>query len=111
MKDFGKRLESVRMERGLSQSELARQLKLKPQSVQKWENGGLPKIGRIDDIAKALGVNTQWLMYGSGERDITPFDRERVISFIESHIKLLSNSQLKELGGKVTEYTQSNDPN
>jgi transcriptional regulator with XRE-family HTH domain len=61
-KPLGTRIAELRQQRGLSQSELARQLGVKPQAVQKWEAGGLPRTHRIEAIANVLGVSMQLLV-------------------------------------------------
>lgn len=62
---IGKRIARFREAAGLSQSELARRLSVKPQAVQKWEAGGSPRAQRFDEIAEHLGVTAAVLMGGS----------------------------------------------
>ena len=51
----------------MSQSDLARHLKVKPQSVQQWVSGkSEPRGKRAKDIAQALGVEEVWLLTGYG---------------------------------------------
>lgn len=58
---LGKIIESIRLAKGLSQSDLARALQVSPQAVQKWEAGGMPRPSRLADIAAALGVSVTFL--------------------------------------------------
>lgn len=52
----------------MSQSELARALKVKPQSVQKWVAGTTTPLNkRIDQISRILGCSPGWLATGTGE--------------------------------------------
>ena len=52
----------------MSQSELARALKVKPQSVQKWAAGTTTPLNkRIDQISRILGCSPGWLATGTGE--------------------------------------------
>lgn len=51
----------------MNQAQLADALGVKPQAVQRTK--------RIDSIAEVLGVNSQWLLLGVGERYRSPFDR------------------------------------
>lgn len=53
----------------MNQSELARVLKVTPQSVQKWESGGAPKNTRLEDVAKALNVSVGYPLDEGNERD------------------------------------------
>lgn len=57
------RIQQARIAAGLSQSDLARILGVKPQSIQHWERGtSSPKTSRITDVATALGVKASWLL-------------------------------------------------
>lgn len=52
----------------MSQSELARALKVKPQSVQKWAAGTTTPLNkRIDQISRILGCSPGWLATGTGD--------------------------------------------
>ncbi len=62
MKSIGQKIAKAREAAGLNQSELARVLKVTPQSVQKWEAGGSPKNKRLEDVAKALNVSVAYLL-------------------------------------------------
>lgn len=66
--EFKERLEKALEWSGTSQSELARQLKIEPQSVQGWVKGKTqPRPRRIHAIAATLGVRAAWLATGDGE--------------------------------------------
>lgn len=55
---LGRKIAQARMNQGLNQSELARLLGIKPQSVQQWEKGdSAPKLDRLKAIAKVLNVS------------------------------------------------------
>jgi transcriptional regulator with XRE-family HTH domain len=65
MNTLGKRIAIAREKLGLNQSELARQLDVTPQAVQKWEmDGSKPRDKAIDLLILALGVSKQWLLLG-----------------------------------------------
>lgn len=68
---FAKRLRRARETAGLNQTELARRLKVTPQSVQLWESEGekstTPRTNRVREIAHTLGVREDWLLFGRGE--------------------------------------------
>ena len=64
---IGERIKKAREARSLSQSELARLLRLRPQSVQQWESGNAgPQRKRLDAVAKVLDVSVSWLATGVG---------------------------------------------
>lgn len=67
MKDIGERIAAARETARLNQSELARQMGVSPQAVQKWEAGEtVPRGQRIERLASALGVTVSYLMSGTG---------------------------------------------
>jgi len=60
---IGQRIQQARIACGMSQTELARRLSVKPQSVQHWERGtSRPKTGRIQQLAQILDVQPSWLL-------------------------------------------------
>ncbi len=65
---FASRLSQALEARRMNQSELARRLRLRPQSVQKWVSGrSQPRGKRMEFVASALGVPVAWLEHGTGE--------------------------------------------
>lgn len=62
---FAKRFEEARERAGLSVSSLSKQLGVSPQSVYLWQQGSVPKAGRLKELAEILGVSLQWLVYGN----------------------------------------------
>lgn len=64
---IGERIKKARELKSLSQSELARLLKIRPQSVQRWESGGAgPQRKRLEAMADVLDVSISWLTTGVG---------------------------------------------
>lgn len=71
---FGDRLQALRVERGLSASELARRVDVTPTAVWNWEkNGVLPRRGMLAGIAETLSTTPDYLLSGlvaaSSKRD------------------------------------------
>jgi transcriptional regulator with XRE-family HTH domain len=65
--DFSDRLHHALTSSSISQSELARRLNVRPQSVQQWLSGkNFPRHPRIAQIAEALSVAESWLATGIG---------------------------------------------
>ncbi len=65
--DFSDRLHHALSSSRISQSELARRLNVRPQSVQQWLSGkNFPRHPRIAQIAEALSVAESWLSTGIG---------------------------------------------
>lgn len=65
--EIGKRIANARLTLGISQSELARRLKVTPQAVQKWEAGGVPRGRRAQMIAEVLNTTEEYLLLGTEE--------------------------------------------
>ena len=60
---IGKRIRTIRIEKGLSQAELGEALGLTADRVQKYENGARkPKLDMLKQFAKVLGVETVALL-------------------------------------------------
>jgi len=65
--NFSDRLQKALYNSKLSQSELARRLNVKPQSVQQWLSGkNFPRHLRVSEIALTLNVAESWLTMGIG---------------------------------------------
>lgn len=61
---FGKRVADRRSELGLSQTELAEAAGMKQQGVASIESGKVERPRKLKEIAEALGVTDDWLLYG-----------------------------------------------
>ena len=65
---IGKKINTLRLSRNLTQEELSEQLYVTPQAISKWERGlGYPDISQIVPIAKIFGVSTDDLLGADGE--------------------------------------------
>lgn len=62
---FQERLRQLRLSRGWSQEELANQLSLSRQAVQKWESGASkPDMENLVTLSRLFGVSLDWLVTG-----------------------------------------------
>ena len=60
---FSENLRRIRRERGISQEELAEQLKVSRQAVSKWEQGnGYPEVEKLIFLSEVLSVSLDRLM-------------------------------------------------
>ena len=60
---IGERIAFYRKERGMTQTELAARIEVKPQAVSAWEKKGIrPSADKIQKIAKVLGITTDVLL-------------------------------------------------
>lgn len=65
---LGDRLAAAREAAGLSQMQLAKQLGVKPETVDAWENDWKePRANRLQMLTGLLGVSIRWLLTGVGE--------------------------------------------
>ena len=54
----GKAIKELREKRQITQKELAEQIGVSDKTISKWEtNRGLPDIGIMEELARALGVS------------------------------------------------------
>jgi transcriptional regulator with XRE-family HTH domain len=71
----GRNIRICRLQRGLSQTELGREIGVTFQQIQKYENGGnRVGAGRLSDIARVLGIPLVMLFGGSstaGRQDLS----------------------------------------
>jgi transcriptional regulator with XRE-family HTH domain len=62
-KELGKRIKTFREMRGMTQAEVAADLKLVPQTLSKWERGlSSPSICELPSLCRALGINLSLLL-------------------------------------------------
>ncbi|HEU5317283.1 MAG TPA: adenylate/guanylate cyclase domain-containing protein [Chloroflexota bacterium] len=63
--EVGERIRQRREQVGLRQRDIADALQLSAQAVSKWERGeNAPDIGLLPDLARLLGISTDWLLAG-----------------------------------------------
>lgn len=61
----GEKIAELRKKLGLTQSELAKKLKISDKTVSRWENGlGFPEVTQFPILASILGVTIDFLMTG-----------------------------------------------
>lgn len=76
MVEYGDRLQQAMSAAGMSTSELARRMGLSYQAVKKVLNGGSFNTENNSAAAKVLGVHSDWLATGKGERVAPPIVAE-----------------------------------
>jgi transcriptional regulator with XRE-family HTH domain len=84
--EIGKRIRALRLERGLSQTELGNLLGITFQQIQKYEKGAnRVAAGRLERIAEALDVPITFFYSGSEKRSRADEDSVDVgLSFLET---------------------------
>lgn len=64
---FGDRLAAAREKSGMSKSQLARRLGVKPSTLRGWEQDiSEPRANRLSMMAGLMGVSIMWLLNGEG---------------------------------------------
>lgn len=93
---FAQRLSQARRQCGLTQAEVAEKLNVSFQAVSLWERAETqPELGKIPEIARLLGVTTDWLLMDAPENlavlDIREklsdrlFSEERMYTYVKTY--------------------------
>lgn len=67
---MGGRLQTVRVEQGLTKAALARLVSLSPGTVADIENGAQTGIDVLEALAKELAISPAWLAFDQGPREL-----------------------------------------
>lgn len=63
MQKIGKKISSLRKEKGLTQMELADRMNISYQAVSNWERGNtMPDISKLPELAEIFGVSIEELL-------------------------------------------------
>lgn len=82
---FGETVRTLRLERNLTQGQLADALNISPQAVSKWERGqALPDLSLIPALARALNVAVDALFGMDGTAREIDALREQAMALVES---------------------------
>ena len=84
-KEIGKRLKQARKEKGMTLKELSLLASITDSQLSLTENGHYRlKENRAEDIAEALEVGVEWLVYGEERNKNFPADR-KMMEWLKSH--------------------------
>lgn len=84
-KEIGKRLKQARKEKGMTLKELSLLASITDSQLSLTENGHYRlKENRAEDIAEALEVGVEWLLYGEERNKNFPADR-KMMEWLKSH--------------------------
>lgn len=108
MESFGKRIARLRENVGLSQSDLARAVGVKPQSIQAIESGKAKGSKHVVAIAKKLNVSPDYLQTGRGAEYRNEHDDHQIIE--QRHISEIAVVGGAGLGGEaiLENFTDAN---
>lgn len=71
------RIAEAREARGFTQEQLAQAIGTTQQSIQRWETGQVePKISKIEDISRALGITVSFLLGVDNKHDTAQLTAE-----------------------------------
>lgn len=118
METLAKRVKAARTKAGLRQEDVAAASGLKQSDISKIENGSIQKTTGIVALARALGVDPDWLATGEGEMvraaPATPVGPLALLSPEELQARLLEHLEsvrkLTEALGPVYEQRAKNAP-
>lgn len=95
----GKRIKEVRILRGRSQSEIARELEISFQQIQKYESGkNRISASRLFELSQLFGIPTSFFFDGleeGADQSMQPMDTET--ARIASAVAQISNQRTKSL--------------
>ena len=95
MNTAGKRIAIAREEGGWNQSELARALKVTPQSVQAWESGkNTPRPKKMAEIAAVLGRSVGYLMGDIDASELSNVEPGPPITSPYREVKIVGTAQM-----------------
>ena len=84
-KEIGKRLKQARKEKGMTLKELSLLASITDAQLSLTENGHYRlKENRAEDIAEALEVGVEWLLYGEERNKAFPADR-KMMEWLKDH--------------------------
>ena len=84
-KEIGKRLKQARKEKGMTLKELSLLASITDAQLSLTENGHYRlKENRAEDIAEALEVGVEWLLYGEERNKNFPADR-KMMEWLKNH--------------------------
>lgn len=83
------RVRQARMAKGLSQQQIAEAVGMSQPNYYKIENGKTQRSGYINDIARVLGVDVDWLINGkAGSKDVSTIKRPTQASSEDEHVEI-----------------------
>ena len=102
MGSFGEKMQAIRIEKKLSQTELAEMVGVSRRSIFAYENGtATPRERVIRKIASALGVTTAYLTNPEEEDVNADRIKDEAIMQVEREFGTRATREFKEMGQKV----------
>ena len=116
MNDFGERLKDLRIQKDMTQEDVASKLFVTKQAVSRWENGNcLPDVATLGKLAEIFDVNIDYLLTGNDnvkiEKEIEIVEKEKIVEVEKEKIvevkKPLSDEEKERILFKYKELKYS----
>ena len=103
--EIGRKIRALRLERGLSRSDLAGGIDLTFQQVQKYEKGtNRVSAGRLQRIADLLNTPVTFFYGGMGAKQKTKDQRNSGLAFVQTKGAMRLLRAYAEIGSRTTKY-------
>ena len=103
--EIGRKIRALRLERGLSQSQLADAIGLTFQQVQKYEKGtNRVSAGRLQQIADKLGVPVMYFYGGMGRKPNRKDQRNGALALLQTKGAIRLLRAYSAIGSRSTKY-------
>jgi transcriptional regulator with XRE-family HTH domain len=105
LKQFGENLKRLRTERGISQEEMAKKIKVHANHLSRYERGlSAPSIEVVEKMAKLLDVSIDELVFGSVSERMEKNIADRELLTIFQKVQKLEPQQLFAVKDFVSAY-------
>lgn len=98
---IGHRIKQLRVDKGLSQIDLAKALDVQPGTIQRWERNFTPPASALVEMVELYGVDPGWLLMGR-EVDSPGIDQEFLSMVMTATFEGLEERRLKLPADKLT---------
>ncbi len=97
---FSTRIKELRERKGLSMEQLANNLSVTKSRVNMWENNGtVPRMNVLIEVAKFFGVTTDYLLGNDDEKNLSTDNRR--LNSLQRNLGKLSETELEKAEGML----------
>lgn len=95
---IGKFLKTLRLEKGLTQEQLAERLQVSARTVSRWETGSnLPDISVLVELAEFYGVGIPEIIYAEREREIMTKETKKTAQTLGEYAEMTTKRLRKRI--------------
>ena len=110
LKQFGENLKKLRVERGVSQEDMAKKIKVHANHLSRYERGlSAPSIEVVEKMAKLFDVSIDELVFGAVSERMEKNISDRELLNIFQKVQSLEPQQLFAVKDFVSAYLLKND--